>query len=162
MNSPDPIAAIIALRYVCTFTPRPVAFAASSKGATSDAGIVAHRDHYRPTARRGTAMLTVTVGEADACRVRRALCYCGPNSVEFVKLTRVPRGNRVRLQIALKAEAASEAMSKIISSVDEAEFGRTTVIPNHSRIRGIQRVLHRWKGAFSQLPQGQLKRGSLG
>lgn len=131
-------------------------------GATPDNGTAAHGVEYCPTARKGTALLTVTVDEPDVSRVRRALYYCGTNSVEFIKLTPVPRGNRVRLQIVLKAEVVSAAMSKIMGSVNEAEFGRITVRPNYRRIRSIQRVFHRWNGAISQPPQGPMPRRSLG
>ena len=125
-------------------------------------GTAARQAERCSASRKGSALLTVTVDEADVSRVRQALSYCRPNCVEFVKLTQVPRDHRVRLQVALKAEAVSEAMSKIISSVDEAEFGRTTVRPNHSPIGSIRQVLHRWNGGFSQSPQGQMARGSLG
>ena len=131
-------------------------------GAAPDAGTTARQVECRSISRMGSALLTVTVDEADVSRVRGALCYCGPHSVEFVTLTRIPREHRVRLQIALKAEAVSEAMSKIIGSVKEAEFGRTTLRPNHRPIRGIQQMLHRWNGALSQSPQGEMTRGSLG
>ena len=106
---------------------------------TPDHGNAAHGIEYRPTARKGTALLTVTVDEADVSKVRGALSYCGPNCVEFIKLTRIPRDGRVRLQIALKTEAVSEAMSRIIGSVDEAEFGRIAVTPNHTRLRAFSR-----------------------
>lgn len=138
------------------------AFSRLREGAAPDDGTAARRVECCSTSRKGTALLTVTVDEKDVSRVRGALSYCGPKSVEFVKLTRVPRDNRVRLQIALKAEAVSEAMSKIIGSVDEAEFGRTTVRSNHSRIGSIRQVLHRWSSAISQSSQGQMMTGLLG
>jgi len=138
------------------------AFAKLRDGSTQDDGNTAHGIEYRQTARKGTALLTVTVDEADVSKVRGALSYCGPNCVEFIKLTRIPRDNRVRLQIALKTEAVSEAMSKIIGSVDEAEFGRTTVTPNHRRLRGFQQVLHRWSSAFSPPPEDRMTERSFG
>lgn len=138
------------------------AFAKLRGGPTQGAGNAADGVEYRLTARKGTALLTVTVDEADVSRVRGALSYCGPNCVEFIKLTRIPRDNRVRLQIALKTEAVSEAMSKIIGSVDEAEFGRIAVTPNHSRLRGFQQVLHRWSGAFSPPSQDRMTERSFG
>ena len=73
------------------------------------------------------ALLSVTIEEADVFRVRHALRYSGLHSVEFVKITRIPRDSRVRLQIGFEAEAVSEAMSKVIGSVNAAEFGRITV-----------------------------------
>jgi hypothetical protein len=131
-------------------------------GVTQDDGNAAHGIEYRPTARKGTALLTVTVNEADVSKVRGALSDCTPNCVGFIKLTRIPSDNRVRLQIALKTEAVSEAMSKIIGSVDEAEFGRIAVTANHSRLKGLQQVLHRWSGASSYPAHRQMTRGSLG
>jgi hypothetical protein len=83
-------------------------------------------DRTEPATKR-VALLTVTVQEADVFRVRRALTYSGPHSVEFVKISRIPRDNRVRLQIGLEAEGVSEAMSKVMGAVNAAEFGRITV-----------------------------------
>jgi len=83
-------------------------------------------DRFVPAAKR-TALLTVTVEEADVLRVRQALDYSGVHAVEFVKLTRVPGETRVRLQIGLDADAVNAAMSKIMGSVDAAEFGRISV-----------------------------------
>ena len=88
--------------------------------------------HPRPASRRSAArkrgaVVTVTIDEADALQVRRALTYAGPRSVEFIKVTRIPHGTRVRMQIALDSEAVGATMSKIIASVDRAEFGRISI-----------------------------------
>jgi hypothetical protein len=72
-------------------------------------------------------LLTVTVEQADVFRVRRALVDAGLHCVEFLNITRIPRDDRVRLQIGLEAEAVNHAMSKVMMSVDAAEFGRITV-----------------------------------
>jgi len=82
---------------------------------------------HKPQAKR-MALLTMRVEEADVLRVRRALSYTGAHAVEFVKITRIPRDNRVCLQIGLEAEAVSEAMDKVIRSVTAAELGPIRVL----------------------------------
>jgi hypothetical protein len=75
---------------------------------------------------KGTALLTVTVAEADVFRLRHALNCAGPQPVQFIKTTRIPRDNSVRLDMEVDADAARETMSNIIGAVGAAEFGRIT------------------------------------
>jgi len=100
-------------------------FAHSHLARFDGAKVPRRMDHRAPETGR-TALLTVTVQEADVFRVRRALSCGGRHSVDLVKMVRVARESRVRLEIGLAAEAVQEAMSKVMGPVSAAEFGRVT------------------------------------
>jgi hypothetical protein len=72
---------------------------------------------------QSTAVFTITVQEEDALCVRRALIASG---MDFLKSNRVPKDNRMRLQIGISVDRVGEAMSRVMAAVDHAEFGKVT------------------------------------
>jgi hypothetical protein len=72
------------------------------------------------------AVLSVTVDAVDELRVRRAIFQAGGQSVAILKAVPVPRSSKVRLFVAMKADALELVTSAVIRSVSAGEFGRMT------------------------------------
>lgn len=103
--------------------PQKLRYPHAERGETNAEFARMPRPHESIKTRK--ALLSMTLEERDVFRVRRAL---GQSEVEFIKLTRIRKDSRVRLQIALDARRISEAMSRIIGCLDTAEFGRITFV----------------------------------
>ena len=80
----------------------------------------------RSLARR--VMLTLTVDESDWVRTRKTIMSSGGGDVELLKVRPVAHTTVLRIQIGLESDALDGTMSRIMRSLNAAEFGPVVAI----------------------------------